>query len=906
VKKRRTPAGPSFESYEHRLPPGASLGSLVGMVLTCACIAAIDEGNVEAAVESTDDPPGTTLSAEASLRPPPAAQGPEGPPVSTVPMLLAMNLDDSGSPFAPTGIVGADGPAEGQARSAQAPEAPAAPAPPASSPGDTGLWDAALSDGGDDSSADDTGGLPVPQPNSAPTPSGGAMPSGGGGGGSAPAPVVAATTPVVASAADMAASSANAAAAPAATAPSVFLLNSNDPNSFVMSSGAATLMAASSKGGKGLSAASLSSSSLLQQSAGTKTNYISGIPDPGVAGPYATSVIDYNYGDTYFTFPAIPFNGTTSPGTALTTTRGGSTLQGAEFQGEITYPTDLSGGPHPLIILLHGRHSSVYNPATNSTVSGWPPTGNNLRIPSFQGYEYMAPILASHGFIVDSIGADAINAFDANTTDNGMLARAQLVMDQLNLWNQLDNTTTEPTAQPGFAQPGLAGMFTGKVNLQDVGLMGHSRGGEGVVEAYDLNQQMGSPYGIKAVFALAPVDFQRLTTPNVPFAVMLPYADGDVSDLQGMHFFDDMSLPSANDTSPKYEFLVMGADHDLFNTVWTQGLFPAGAADDWASSAASPSATRGADPYAGVVPNPDPTQAAPFPGALSTVKFPYISAPERLLPQSQQAADTAYESAFFQMYLMGQTQYQPILDGDAAPPASLQPPGMQAAIVYASYTPPSNSAVRLDVNDTLSPSNLAVNALGGNVSQGGLLNYTMAGNGNVPGETALVLPNEAGAKQPDSVSSSLAPTKGGLSQLVLDWNGTSAYWENDIPAAYQNVSGYGTLQFRAAINPSDVLNNALSENFSVELTDAEGHAVEVPVSNYTNWLFYPPGKVSPLPKLILQGIRIPLSAFLGIDLTQVTSIRFNFDQTSTGGLVFTALAFADASPTGKITSTTTS
>ena len=86
----------------------------------------------------------------------------------------------------------------------------------------------------------------------------------------------------------------------------------------------------------------------------------------------------------------------------------------------------------------------------------------------------MAPILASYGFIVDSIGADAINAFDANTSDDGMLARAQLVEDQLNLWNQLNTTTTEPTAQTGFAQPGLAGKFTGMVNLQDVGLMGHS------------------------------------------------------------------------------------------------------------------------------------------------------------------------------------------------------------------------------------------------------------------------------------------------------------------------------------------------------------------------------------------------------------------------------------------------
>ena len=657
--------------------------------------------------------------------------------------------------------------------------------------------------------------------------------------------------------------------------------------------------------GKGLSAAAVSS--FLQQTTGTKTNYVTGVPDPGALGPDATSVIDYNYGDTYFTFPAVPFNGVTASGTALTTTRGGSTLQGAEFQGEITYPTNLSGGPHPLIILLHGRHSSVYNPTTNATVAGWPPPAGDLRIPSFQGYEYLAPVLASYGFIVDSIGADAINAFDANTTDDGMLARAQLVEDQLNLWNQLDTTTTEPTSQAGFAQPGLAGKFTGTVNLQDVGLMGHSRGGEGVVEAYDLNQQLGSPYGIKAVYALAPVDFQRLTTPNVPFAVMLPYSDGDVSDLQGMHFFDDQSLLSANDPAPKYEFLVMGADHDLFNSVWTAGLFPAGAADNWAGTTATgtgTSATRGADPYAGVVPNPTPG-VAPFPGAIAGSTFPLITDPERLQPQAQEAANTVYESAFFQMYLQGQTQYQPILDGDAAPPASLTSlsVGEQPPIVYASYTPPNNSAVRLDLNDTLSPANLTVNNLGGNVTESGLLTYTMAGNGTIPGEASLVMPNQSSSMQPDSVPSSLAPTKGGLSQLVLDWNSTSAYWENDLPAADQNVSGYGTFQFRAAVNPSDPFNNALSENFSVALTDAEGKTVEVPVSNYTNWLFYPPGKVSPLPKLINQGIRIPLSAFVGIDLTQVTSVKFNFDKTPSGGLTITSLAFADASPTGKITST---
>ena len=119
------------------------------------------------------------------------------------------------------------------------------------------------------------------------------------------------------------------------------------------------------------------------------------------------------------------------------------------------------------------------------------------------------------------------------------------------------------------------------------------------------------------------------------------------------------------------------------------------------------------------------------------------------------------------------------------------------------------------------------------------------------------------------------------------------------PRPTRTSSGYGTFQFRASINFSDSRNNTLSQNFSVALTDTSGNTVEVPVSNYSNWLFYPPGKVSPLPKLIEQGIRIPLSAFVGIDLTHVTSVKFNFDQNPSGILVFSELAFADATTTTK-------
>jgi hypothetical protein len=402
--------------------------------------------------------------------------------------------------------------------------------------------------------------------------------------------------------------------------------------------------------------------------------------------------------------------------------------------------------------------------------------------------------------------------------------------------------------------------------MQNIGLMGHSRGGEGVVEAYNYNDSLGSPYGIKAVFALAPVDFQRMTDNNVPFAVLLPYADGDVSDLQGMHFFDDQRYNVPGDLTPKYEYLVMGADHDLFNTVWTPGLFPAGAADDWSgplSGTGLPTSARQADPYAGIV-----------------------AGNQRLSPAQQQGVETAYMSAFYNVYLKGQTQYQPIMTGDASPPASAL-----GSDVYATYQAPDGSASRLDVNRLTSQANLSVNTLGGNVVESGLSPYVLAGGGTTTAD--LPLPGEAGARQPSSVSSSKATNVPGITQLMIGWNDPSAYYENDLPAGDGNVSGYADLQFRVAVNFDDYRNSFATQDFSVQLTDASGHSFVTQVSPWTDWLFYPPGKVSPLPKLILQGVRIPLSAFVGVDLTNIQSVTFKFDVRPQGALAFTDIQFAD-------------
>ncbi len=59
------------------------------------------------------------------------------------------------------------------------------------------------------------------------------------------------------------------------------------------------------------------------------------------------------------------------------------------------------------------------------------------------------------------------------------------------------------------------------------------------------------------------------------------YCDGDVSDLQGQKFTDVSRDLASDDTSLKSSVLVLGANHNYFNSEWTPGVAVAPANDDW-------------------------------------------------------------------------------------------------------------------------------------------------------------------------------------------------------------------------------------------------------------------------------------------------------------------------------------
>jgi hypothetical protein len=105
-------------------------------------------------------------------------------------------------------------------------------------------------------------------------------------------------------------------------------------------------------------------------------------------------------------------------------------------------------------------------------------------------------------------------------------------------------------------------LFGGKVDLDNVGLIGHSRGGEAVAAAQVLNRGLPpvDQAGIKAVVSIAPTDFRGHSV-NSPFLAIVGSDDGDVAEAQGLRIYD-RAVP------PKQLVWVTGGIHNFFSSNW--------------------------------------------------------------------------------------------------------------------------------------------------------------------------------------------------------------------------------------------------------------------------------------------------------------------------------------------------
>lgn len=368
--------------------------------------------------------------------------------------------------------------------------------------------------------------------------------------------------------------------------------------------------------------------------------------------------------------------------------------------GSLTMPVGTS--PAPVVLLLHGRHGTCSVAGFGAFGTGYCPNAVVVEpINSYEGYDYLAQNLASHGYAVVSVNANTINDRDL-LGDSGANARAQLVLRTLDELTSINATGTSLPDATGLPLPRTdLSQFKGRFDLSRIGLMGHSRGGEGVTRAITLNQARPQPYSLSAVFALAPTDFARWKTPGVAFAVLLPYCDGDVSDLQGAKIYDDSR---GLDDKPRFQVVTMGANHNYYNALWT--------GDDWG--------TRGDD---------------------------YCDKAGRDSPEAQRLHGLDLMASFFRLFVGGESAFTPTWYAGQVPDSlcpdkqgpcpdrfqiSLQLGGASAHVAAMNGLPTSLdgiTAVPCDPDRDRCPSDFTVGAAAQTVLEGkGIAYYALPGN----------------------------------------------------------------------------------------------------------------------------------------------------------------------------------
>jgi len=538
--------------------------------------------------------------------------------------------------------------------------------------------------------------------------------------------------------------------------------------------------------------------------------------DPGTTGRFRVERAEYDLGDE-----AIELSGLGHR---------------AELRAAVYAPVGAKGR-RPLVVFLHGRHSWCYGdePAEGGPDDPWPCPPGTQPVPSYRGYGSPAVALASHGYQVVSISANAVNAWDFEATDLGALARAQLVLAHLDLWRRWSGVGGGPFGR----------RFVGKVDLNRVGLMGHSRGGEGVIRAALLNAARQHPYGIRAVLPLAPTDFSRPTIPGVAMSVLLPYCDGDVSDLQGQHYFDDTIYATLRDSAPRSAVLVLGANHNYFNTEWTPGQSAAPSWDDWGGE---PKAECGTDH------------------------------PARLSPREQQAVGRAYIAGFFRLMIGRETALLSLFDGSNSRAAS-------AGRAVTRVTAQAPASTRRDItafNRALLPSAVTGGA-SARLCTG--VEFSWEDRQAVTTPTCRIVDDAAQA--PHWTPAYLAPTSPAVIVTRLTWTNRSGRVRLDLPARQRDVRRFTSLTMRAAADPTV----PGTPDFTVRVLDGHGRTVDIAASAVSDALRSLPGTDAPLAKTMLRTVRIPLSALSGVDLRNVRAIELRTNRVSRGSVFLADLAF---------------
>jgi len=220
------------------------------------------------------------------------------------------------------------------------------------------------------------------------------------------------------------------------------------------------------------------------------------ISDPSQPGPYAVQTLFYGSGqdrhraeygaDVDLVTGPVDGSALVERWTSLRTGYWGFGPEALPLNGRVWYPE--GAGPFPLVLIAHGNHM--------------------MEDFSAPGYAYLGELLASRGFILVSVDENFLNlspfadALMISSLKEENDLRGWLLLEHLRVWRDWNAIQDNP--------------FYHKVDLDNVALMGHSRGGEAVAVAAAFNNLPYYPddatvrfdygFNIRSVVAIAPID----------------------------------------------------------------------------------------------------------------------------------------------------------------------------------------------------------------------------------------------------------------------------------------------------------------------------------------------------------------------------------------------------------------
>ncbi|PIB37762.1 hypothetical protein [Maribacter sp. 4G9] len=211
-------------------------------------------------------------------------------------------------------------------------------------------------------------------------------------------------------------------------------------------------------------------------------------------------------------------------------------------------------GPFPLALIVHGNHSMIDY--------------------SDDGYGYLGNLLASRGIITISIDENFVNGhWSGDFRGKEMPVRAWLLLKHLEQWQAWNGAVEHP--------------LSGKVDMDQIILMGHSRGGEAVTIAGGYNRLPFFPdnakvpfdfnFNIKGIVSIAPTDYRydrKIVLKDVNYLSLQGSYDSDEASFWGLRPYRRLQF---TDSVSRFKagVYVHHANHGQFNSTWGKSDFGA-------------------------------------------------------------------------------------------------------------------------------------------------------------------------------------------------------------------------------------------------------------------------------------------------------------------------------------------